>query len=210
MDYLELRIEDFLDRVAAEEQSPGGGTAAAFTVAVAAGLVAMVARCSKGSWPDAPGVAAQALQIQKRAGPLASADASAWEEALEALRAKQAGDRPRRRSLERKLERAAAVPLEIAQLAADVADLAALAGEHCDGTFQADAAAAAALAAGAARAALHLVEVNLGVREGDARLKQARESEQAAAPRPSASWARFDDPARSARRRRSRPALSRR
>lgn len=182
VDYLELRVEDFLGQIAAEEQSPGGGTAAAFTVGVAAGLVAMVARCSKGSWPDAPGVAAQALQIQKRAGPLASADASAWEEALEALRvAKEGGGTGDDAALQQTLERAAAVPLEIARLAADVADLAALAGEHCEGTFQADAAAAAALAAGAARAALHLVEVNLGVREGDARLKQARESEQAAA-----------------------------
>jgi methenyltetrahydrofolate cyclohydrolase len=182
IDFMELRMQDFLGQIAAEEQSPGGGSAAAVTVAMAAGLVAMVARCSKGSWPDAPGVAAQALQIQKRAGLLASADATAWDEALDALRrAKEGEGTGDDAALQLRLERAAAVPLEIAQLAADVADLAALAGEHCEGTFQADAAAAAALAAGAARAALHLVEVNLGVREGDARLKQAREIEQAAA-----------------------------
>jgi hypothetical protein len=41
--------------------------------------------------------------------------------------------------------------------------------------------AAAALAAGGARAAAHLVEVNLAVRAGDQRLAQARASEQAAA-----------------------------
>ena len=178
--YLELTVEEFLGRIAAEEQAPGGGTAAAFTVAVAAGLVAMVARCSKGSWPDAAGVAAQALQIQKRAGPLAGADAEVWVEALDALRQAEAGTGDDA-ALEKKLEAAAAVPLEIAQLGADVADLAALAGERCEGTFQADAVAAAALAAGATKAALHLVEVNLGVREGDKRLKRARESEQAAA-----------------------------
>jgi formiminotetrahydrofolate cyclodeaminase len=180
--YLELSVEEFLDRVSTAEQSPGGGTAAAFTVGLAAGLVAMVARCSKGSWPDAPGVAAQALQIQKRTGPLASADADAWDEALEALHQARVGaGTGDDAALEQKLELAAAVPLEIAQLAADVADLAALAGERCEGSFQADAAAAAALAAGAARAAVHLVRANLGVRDGDTRLKRARESEQAAA-----------------------------
>ena len=180
--YLELTVDEFLGRIAAEEQAPGGGTAAAFTVAVAAGLVAMVARCSKGSWPDAAGVAAQALQIQKRAGPLAGADAEAWVDALAALRKAGAGaGTGDDASLEKKLDAAAAVPLEIAQLGADVADLAALAAERCEGTFQADAVAAAALAAGATKAALHLVEVNLGVREGDKRLKRARESEQAAA-----------------------------
>lgn len=182
VDLMELDVEDFLGRIAAEEQSPGGGSAAAVTVAMAAGLVAMVARCSKTNWPDAPGVAAQALQIQKRAGPLASVDAFAWDDALDALRrAKEGEGTGDDAALQLRLERAAAVPLEIAQLAADVADLAAIAGERCEGTYQADAAAAAALAAGAARAALHLVEVNLGVREGDARLKQAREIEQAAA-----------------------------
>jgi formiminotetrahydrofolate cyclodeaminase len=178
--YLELPLDDFLARIAASDASPGGGSAAAFTVAVAAGLVAMVARCSHGSWPDGPGVAAQALSIQKRAAPLAQTDARVWDEALAALRSAgdpgSAGDE----ELEQKLELAAAVPLEIAQLGADVAELAALSSERCEGAYHADAAAAAALAAGGARAAAHLVRVNLAVREGDARLARARKSEQAA------------------------------
>ena len=70
-------------------------------------------------------------------------------------------------SLEQKLEAAAAAPLEIASLGADVAALAALAGEHGDATYRADAAAAAALAAGGSAAAAHLVRVNLGVRATD-------------------------------------------
>ena len=153
-------------------------------MAFAAGLVAMVARCSK-EWDDAGGIAAQALALQARAAPLADADAEAWEDALSALRRAGAGGGddggPRRdHTLERKLERAAVVPLEIAALGADVAALAAVAGGRCDGAYRADAAAAAALAAGGARAAAHLVEVNLGVQEGDERLAEARRSEQAA------------------------------
>lgn len=153
-------------------------------MAFAAGLVAMVARCSHDSWDEATGVAAQALALQDRAARLAQVDAEAWEEALAALRGAGDGegsdDARRDHHLERKLERAAAVPLQIAELGADTAALAAHAGELCDGTYRADAAAAAALAAGGARAATHLVEVNLGVREGDERLARARASEQAA------------------------------
>lgn len=181
--YLELRLDEFLDRVAAGEQAPGGGSGAAYTVAVAAGLVAMVARCSREAWGDARGVAAQALSIQDRVAPLASVDARAWEVANEALR--QAAEAPEgsgdEGALERKLEEAAAVPLEIAQLGADVAELAVIAADRCDGEFRADAAAAAALAAGGARAAAHLVSINLAVRDDDVRLARARASERAAA-----------------------------
>lgn len=179
--YLELRLDEFLGRIAAGEQAPGGGSGAAYTVAVAAGLVAMVARCSRDAWGDARGVAAQALSIQERVAPLASVDARAWEEANEALRKVAHGTTSTDEGdLERKLEEAAAVPLEIAQLGADVAELAVLAADRCNGEFRADAAAAAALAAGGSRAAAHLVRVNLAVREDDPRLARARASEQAA------------------------------
>ena len=72
------------------------------------------------------------------------------------------------------------MPLEIAQLGADVAELAVIAADRCDGEFRADAAAAAALAAGGSRAAAHLVRINLAVRDDDVRLARARASEQAA------------------------------
>jgi len=144
----------------------------------------MVARASSRSWAEAPGIAAQALTILERVGPLARVDAEAWQDAVAALRgsAEEAEDSGRRNfALERKLERAAAVPLEIAELAADAAALATVAGERGDGAYRADAAAAAALAAGAAAAAAHLVEINLGVRDDDPRLGRARACEQAAA-----------------------------
>jgi formiminotetrahydrofolate cyclodeaminase len=181
-DYLDLRLRELLERVSADGLAPGGGSAAALTVAFAARLVAMVARCSPG-WRDAVGVTAQANSISERAVALAHTDGRVWEEALTALRdAETAGGGDARRdfALEQKLEAAAAAPLEIASLGADAAELAALAGEHGDGTYRADAAAAAALAAGGAAAAAHLVRVNLGMRTTDPRLARALESEQAA------------------------------
>ena len=181
-DYLELRLGDFLDRLSADGLAPGGGSAAALTVAFSARLVAMVARSTL-AWEEAAGVAAQANAIGERAVELAHTDGRVWEDALTALRDAEAGaeDDPRRDfALEQKLEAAAAAPLEIASLGADAAALAALAGEHGDATYRADAAAAAALAAGGASAAAHLVRVNLGVRSADPRLARALASEQAA------------------------------
>ena len=54
-DYLELPFSELLDRISADGLAPGAGSAAALTVAFAARLVGMVARCSA-AWEDAPGV----------------------------------------------------------------------------------------------------------------------------------------------------------
>ncbi len=181
-DYLDLRLGQLLDRLSADGLAPGAGSAAALTVAFASRLVAMVARCSL-DWEEAAGVRAQANAISERAVDLAHTDGRAWEDALTALRDAEAGgdaDPRRSFSLEQKLEAAAAAPIEIASLGADVAALAALAGEHGDATYRADAAAAAALAAGGSAAAAHLVRVNLGVRTTDPRLARALASERAA------------------------------
>jgi len=182
VDYRTLPLSTLLDRISADGLAPGGGSASALTVAFAARLVAMVARCSP-DWDDAGGMIAQTNAIGDRAVDLAQTDGHAWEVALLALRDAEAsvgGDPRRSFALERKLEAAASAPLEIASLGADVAALAAEAGENCEGTYRADAAAAAALAAGGAAAAAHLVRVNLGVRREDPRLARALESEQTA------------------------------
>ena len=181
-DYLDLRLHELLERLATAERAPGGGTAAALAIALAASLVAMAARCAPGSWTDASGVAAQALALRERAAELARRDAEVWQSALAALaRARDdAGAADRDHELARELDGAAAALLDIAALGADVAELARVAAERCDGAYRADAAAAAALAAGGARAAAHLVEVNLTVREGDERLVSARRSDEAA------------------------------
>src|SRR4029078_8058310 len=123
---LEPRLQELLDRISADGQAPGGGSAAALTVAFAARLLAMVARCSH-EWNEAGGVTAQAYAIGARAIDLVHTDGRAWEEALAAVRGAHtapAGEPRRDFVLEQKLEAAAAAPLEIASLGADVAALA--------------------------------------------------------------------------------------
>lgn len=175
--YVDLRLEEFLEQLGAGRRAPGGGSAAALTVGVAASLVAMVARSSRSSWSDAAGVAAQAQSLVDRALPLVHTDALVWDQAATALEETGAGDA----ALEKKLEAAAAVPVQIAEAGSDAAALAELAADRGEGAYRADAVVAAVLAAAGAQAAAHLVQVNLGVREGDERLARARASAEAAA-----------------------------
>jgi formiminotetrahydrofolate cyclodeaminase len=144
----------------------GAGYAAGRTAAAGARLVADVARASQDSWPDATGVVAQANALSDRLEVLAEADADVFAAALVALATPSA-------ELERPMQRAAALPLEIAEAAADVAALALVVAERCDGLVRADAAGAAALAAGASAAAAHLVRANLTVKPDDQRLVNA-------------------------------------
>ncbi|OLD38888.1 MAG: hypothetical protein AUI83_23530 [Armatimonadetes bacterium 13_1_40CM_3_65_7] len=124
-------------------------------------------------WAGAEGARAQALELRDRLLALAGQDVRAYEKALTALDRRDSG-------LARALDRAAEVPLKIAETVADVAQLAAEAAEAADGAARADASAAAALASGAARAAVRLVEVNLVTLVDDERLGRARRAADAA------------------------------
>jgi formiminotetrahydrofolate cyclodeaminase len=174
-DFLSVPLEDYLDELARETRVPGAGPAAALTAAAAASLVAMVARYSRGAWPEATTTVAQAEALRRRATQLAVEDADALDEFL-AARETPIDPRPEARDfhLGRMLARAADVPLAICETACDVAMLAQYVAERGEPEVRADAAAAAMLAHGAARAAAHLVEVNLSAVAGDERIARAR------------------------------------
>lgn len=171
-DLLDAPLRDFLDTIAGEGPAPGGGSAAAIVVAMAAGLVTMVARASKEHWPEAGGVVGQAETLRARVAPLAQADADAYVKALDALRAREAvEERYRDQKLREALERAAEIPVRIAEVGCDLASLAALLVENGNPEVRADAAAAAVLAEGGTRAAAKLVSINLGATAEDARVR---------------------------------------
>jgi methenyltetrahydrofolate cyclohydrolase len=175
-DLLDSRVRDFLDTLAGGGPAPGGGSASALVVAMSAGLVAMVARASKDHWEEAGGVIGQAETLRARVAPLAQADAEAYSAALAALRGQeQVEGRYRDQKLREALERAAQIPLQIAEAGCDLACLAAALVERGNPEVRADAAAAAVLAAGGTRAAAKLVAVNLSAAEGDERVRQAQD-----------------------------------
>jgi formiminotetrahydrofolate cyclodeaminase len=184
--FLDRRLGDLLDDIAAEVPAPGGGSVAAIVVAMAGGLVGMAARFSSG-WEDAAGVAERADTLRRRVAPLAPADARAYEEVLVAMRLpRDLEPEVRDAAIRSALARAAEVPLEIAREASEVAGLGALVAERGNPNLRGDAVAGAVLAAGGARAAANLVEINLGATADDERRSRAREhvaSAEAAAER---------------------------
>ena len=74
---LDAPLGEFLDTLSGEGPAPGAGSAAAIVVAMAAGLVTMVARASKEHWPEAGGAIGQAEAFRARVTPLAQEDAEA-------------------------------------------------------------------------------------------------------------------------------------
>ena len=181
-DLLDAPVGELLDTLAGESPSPGGGSAAAIVVAMAAGLVAKVARASVGYWDEAGGVIGQAESFRARVAPLAQADAEAYEEALSALRGREElAERYRDQQLRAALERAAEVPLRIAEAGCDLASLAALLVENGNPEVRADAAAAAILAESGARVAAQLVGTNLGATADDPRVRHVESLVEAAA-----------------------------
>ena len=181
-DLLDAPVGELLETLAGESPSPGGGSAAAIVVAMAAGLVAKVARASLGYWDEAGGVIGQAESFRARVAPLVQADAEAYEEALSALRGREElAERYRDQQLRAALERSAEIPLRIAEAGCDLANLAALLVENGNPEVRADAAAAAILAESGARVAAQLVGTNLGATADDPRVRHVESLVEAAA-----------------------------
>jgi methenyltetrahydrofolate cyclohydrolase len=177
---LELSVQAWLDQLGDHGPAPAGGSAAGVAAAMGASLVALAARLADG-WPEAGGVAAQAVTLQQRLARLAQEDADVYTETLRVL--EQRAEIPAERrdyELGEALARAAEAPLAIAEAAADVASLAVEAADHAAPQLRPDAEAGAALAAAAAQAAARLVEVNLATTRDDERVRRARTAAEAA------------------------------
>ena len=158
-----------LDEIAAGDSPwPGGGAVACWTLAAAASLVVMAARNAPG-WDEAGGAGAQAAAIRWRAEELAEDNSRVFLNALEVR------DTPhdREHELGKALDEAAAPPLQLAELATHLTDLARIVGVHTDQTLRAECDIAAVLAAAAARAAVHLLAVNLKIGADDERISHA-------------------------------------
>jgi formiminotetrahydrofolate cyclodeaminase len=165
-----LDLQGALDALASPDTPAAGGSAAALVGAIAAAVAAKVARLSGDG-----GLAAQASALRGRLNELAPVDAEAFSEARRALSEVEGGGDPGRDfRLGLTLERASAVPLEIAEACADVSALAGELARTAAPDAQPDAAVAAVLAAAAAHAAVRLVEVNLAVGTDDPRVARAR------------------------------------
>lgn len=156
----DLTVRDLLDAVAARTSAPGGGAVAGTTTALAAALVAMAARFGPPG-PVTDDLVAKAEDLRGRAAPLADRDASAYRDYLLAVRAARDGTGPGD-AVARALSAATDVPADLAEVAAEVAELADRLAGSGNPRLRGDAATAALLAASAARAAHLLVNENAG------------------------------------------------
>jgi len=153
---------------------PAGGSVAALTVALAAGLVEKAARLSTDHWIGAANVGKRAAVLRKVATVLVDADAAAFTDYMKALR-KARGLRTVQREaiIAPARERIVEVPLSIVRSAAAVAGLAAEMAEHGNPTLRSDAYAALQLAATAAHTASVTIADNVRSTK-DPRLLEAR------------------------------------
>ena len=169
--YLDMPVGRFLEELSADRPDPGGGSAAALAVALAAGLCAMAARLSAGRLARAAELAAEARRLQARVAPLAQADAAGYQAVMEARRLAP-GTPGRADKIAAALSAASAVPIQIVETGVEVAGLAARLAEEGNANLRGDAETAALLAAAGARAAGGLVAINLAGADADDRSAQ--------------------------------------
>ncbi len=158
----------FLDQLAAGQATPGGGSAAAYSGAMAAGLVAMVARLTIGKKKYA-NVEARMNEIiglaetsRRNLAEGVQKDAAAFDRVMDAFRLPKATDEEkanRIESIERATHIAAEVPLQTADQAAAIAEIAAELTETANSNAITDAAAAANLA----HSAVHIAGLNVKI-----------------------------------------------
>jgi glutamate formiminotransferase / formiminotetrahydrofolate cyclodeaminase len=163
------KASTFLDELAAGTATPGGGAAAAYAGAMAAALVAMVARLSMRKQSNAEVVAVmqtalatvEALRAELTAS--VSADIAAFDAVMHAYRMpKDVADATATRAvaIERALHGATAVPLRVARAATGVLRVAQTVAEQGNINALADVGTAASLALAAVRAAALNVQTN--------------------------------------------------
>lgn len=138
------------------------------SVSLAAALSGMAARLSPGQLSDAEDLIERAEALRERAAPLAQADAAAYGRVIEAQR--EGGD------VKATLSAAADVPLEVAEIGAEAAEIATRLAEDGNPNLRGDAITAVLLAEAGVRAAVTLVEINLSAAGAEnGRADQARE-----------------------------------
>ena len=163
---LRAGVEPFIEQLAAPTATPGGGSAAAASGAMAAGLASMVASMSRGKKAylqfesELSRAIARLSQIREELKSAIDADAESFSlvmKAYKAARDSSNGDR----TIASALKEATSVPLGVAENAAEVAEIASKLRPITNPNMNSDLTTAIALAKAALQGALANVEINL-------------------------------------------------
>ena len=156
----------FLDDLAADQPTPGGGSAAALAGALAAALTQMVAGVTLGKkkyaavQDKAEAILSEAARLREQLTHAIAQDAAAFEHLMAAYRIKELDAENKANAIESATIGAGEVPLRVALLSRDTAVLAQKIAEIGNVNAVTDAAAAAYMAQAAVQAASLNVRVN--------------------------------------------------
>lgn len=171
---LDTSLSQFMDELASAEPVPGGGSVAALTGAMAAGLIVMVCQLTIGKkrYADVEDeirrINERAEELRRELQELVDADAAAFRKlsaAYKLPRETSADIAIRRDAIQSATREATDVPLRIARAAAAVLPLCGPAAEKGNTAAVSDVGVAVLLAQAAVRSALLNVQINLNVLE---------------------------------------------
>jgi methenyltetrahydrofolate cyclohydrolase len=180
---LDKTLGAFLDELASGSPTPGGGSVAALTGAMAAGLITMVCDLTIGKKAyaefegEAAGIRERAEELRAELQQLAQADIATFNNlsaAYKLPRTTDADAASRKAAIQRVLREATEVPLRTARAVVALLPLCAPVARHGNRTAVSDVAAGAILIRAAVPAALINVESNLAMLEDQLFVRQVR------------------------------------
>ncbi|PJE67346.1 hypothetical protein COU95_02965 [Candidatus Shapirobacteria bacterium CG10_big_fil_rev_8_21_14_0_10_40_9] len=154
-------IKQFLDDLASEKPTPGGGAAAAMAGAIGAALVGKVTRLTKEN-PEVLKIAEKADKLRSELLELSDKDCQAYNEVVKAYRLPKESQ-SRQEKIQEDLKNAAEVPMETAKKSLEVLKLASFVAVSGNQNAVSDARCAIELATGAIYGALENVRINLSL-----------------------------------------------
>ena len=170
MKLIELSVREYVQQLASGEATPGGGSAAALSCAMAAGLCAMAARLTLGkakyekSWARMRAVADQVTVAKQTLLSLVDEDCEAYNQVLAAYRLPKADDDQKKRrqaAVGRAFQLAASIPLQTLHQAAQLIEPLRLVVAEGNPNCITDAGAAVQFCRAGAQAAADNVRINL-------------------------------------------------
>ena len=176
---LRAGVEPFIEQLAAPTATPGGGSAAAASGAMAAGLASMVASMSRGkkAYLQYESQLSEAIarlgQLREELKAAIDADAESYNSVMKAYKsAKESTDGDA--AIAAALKQATSVPLGVAENAVEVAKIAANLKPITNPNMKSDLTTAIALARAALEGALANVEINLESLKDDGFVSETR------------------------------------
>jgi len=162
---LRAGVEPFIEQLAAPTATPGGGSAAAASGAMAAGLASMVATMSRGkkAYLNYESQLSEAIarlsQLREELKSAIDADAESYNLVMKAYKSAKSSDGDA--AIATALKQATSVPLGVAEIVVEVAKIATLLKPITNPNMKSDLTCAIALAKAALEGALANVQINL-------------------------------------------------